>query len=273
MVDYAIDFIDNLFDAEHFSEPDVTAWMIRHFEVPIFATAIYLVMVFKGQEYMKDRPAFQVKWLFILWNFILSVFSICGAVMSVRIFMGYLEEPDGWFNTVCRSPRDHPRGFYHPNKNAFWAFAFSLAKIPEMLDTLFLVVQKKPIIFLHWYHHVTVMLFCWQGLIIDVLPCLYFMTMNFIVHGVMYPYYFFMSLSPITRAMVKPIALPLTALQIMQMIAGCGTMLIAIYWHFTGRNCPINHANTQLALVMYGSYFYLFAQLFANRHVKGAAKK
>ena len=32
------------------------------------------------------------------------------------------------------------------------------SQIPELLDTVFLVLQKKRVIFLHWFHHVTVMM-------------------------------------------------------------------------------------------------------------------
>jgi elongation of very long chain fatty acids protein 6 len=31
------------------------------------------------------------------------------------------------------------------------------------VDTLFIVLRKKPLIFLHWYHHITVLLFCWHA--------------------------------------------------------------------------------------------------------------
>lgn len=33
----------------------------------------------------------------------------------------------------------------------------------ELGDTLFLVFRGKTVPFLHWYHHVTVLYFCWLG--------------------------------------------------------------------------------------------------------------
>ena len=33
----------------------------------------------------------------------------------------------------------------------YWTFMFALSKVPELGDTLFIVLRKQPLIFLHWY--------------------------------------------------------------------------------------------------------------------------
>ena len=35
-----------------------------------------------------------------------------------------------------------------------------LSKVPETIDTLFIVLRRQPLIFLHWYHHASVLVYC-----------------------------------------------------------------------------------------------------------------
>ncbi|VDK55178.1 unnamed protein product [Gongylonema pulchrum] len=46
---------------------------------------------------------------------------------------------------------------------AFWACAFAASKIAELGDTIFLVMRKKPLAFLHWYHHAVVLIYSWNA--------------------------------------------------------------------------------------------------------------
>ena len=66
----------------------------------------------------------------------------------------------------------------------FWTLAFVLSKLPELVDTAWIVARKRPLIFLHWYHHVTVLLFCWHCYVVRSSLGLPFMAMNFSVHAV-----------------------------------------------------------------------------------------
>ena len=46
-------------------------------------TAIYLVLIFGGQWYMRERPAWDVQIPLICWNWLCSIFSLAGALRVV----------------------------------------------------------------------------------------------------------------------------------------------------------------------------------------------
>jgi len=113
--------------------------------------------------------------------------------------------------------------------------------VPELLDTAFIVLRKKPLIFLHWYHHVTVLLYCWHCYATRSSAGLWFTAMNFGVHALMYYYYF------LTALRVHPWWAPVvTALQISQMFVGVAVCAAVYYYQAVeGRPCDVSPANFQ----------------------------
>ena len=67
-------------------------------------------------------------------------------------------------------------------------------QVPELGDTIFIVLRKQKLIFLHWYHHITVLIYCWYSFSQYTAPARWFVVMNFIVHSIMYTYYAFRAL-------------------------------------------------------------------------------
>ena len=59
-------------------------------------------------------------------------------------------------------------------------------QLAELLDTLFLLLRKSPVILLHWYHHATVLLYCWHAYSVRIGTGLWFAAMNYSVHALMY---------------------------------------------------------------------------------------
>lgn len=66
----------------------------------------------------------------------------------------------------------------------------------------------------------------------------------------------------------------ITAFQISQMIVGVAVTMVAFYYYLReGDNCMIEKENNTAAMVMYGSYLFLFGQFFVARYFKAQAKK
>lgn len=129
---------------------------------------------------------FSLRPLLFVWNTFLAVFSILGTWRFGIEFFHTLTERYDFFviskmNDFYRElwmdfrRKDAIVNFFRPFTDsicfsvdpkgpaAFWACMFALSKIAEFGDTLFLVLKKRPVIFLHWYHHAVVLIYCWHS--------------------------------------------------------------------------------------------------------------
>lgn len=93
----------------------------------------------------------------------------------------------------------------------------------------------------------------------------------------MYGYYFLMAVK-MRPKWFNPMVV--TFMQLSQMFIGVGVTIVAFYYYshpVDGMTCHIRKENNVAAFLMYGSYFYLFAQFFVARYyrvkVKGEVKK
>ena len=233
-----------------------------HAEIPVLAVCLYFALVFYAPALLAHRPALNLKTPLAAWNLCLAVFSALGAAGTVPHLASALRA-HGFTATVCR----HPQEWYLDGRVGLCVALFILSKVPELLDTAFLVLQKKPVIFLHWFHHVTVMLYCWHAFHNRIATGLWFAAMNFSVHAVMYTYYFLMAVG-CTRV-VRPVAPVVTTLQILQMAVGSYVTLHAAaeYYRHGAAACAVDPANFKLGLAMYGSYMLLFCVLFGRKYL------
>ena len=244
--------------------------MLKHTEIPVFFTFAYIAVVFYGQAFMANRKPLWLKPFVALWNLGLATFSILGALICVPYLID-IAGKKGYRWTVCTDPTTEDY-FYHGPVGA-WVYLFVLSKIPELVDTLFLVFQKKDVILLHWFHHFTVMLYCWSSWLMKSPTGIWFATMNFSVHAIMYSYYFFMCFS-IGRKIVRPFAVIITTLQIVQMVGGIGISITAYDYMMRDEKCnALDPATCKMGLAMYISYFILFSQLFYKLYIAPKPKK
>lgn len=138
-----------------------------------------------------------------------------------------------------------------------WVFLFCLSKIPELLDTYLLCFRKKPIILLHWYHHFTVMLYCWDAWAVIQDNGAWFAGMNLVVHSVMYSYF---AAAVLGVRFSRPTQQAITLLQITQMVLG---LVIVLHNLLVCNTEPVNGF---CALAMYLSYLVLFVQFYLSKY-------
>lgn len=152
--------------------------------------------------------------------------------------------------------------------SGFWVMLFIFSKVPELVDTIFIVLRKKPLIFLHWYHHISVLAFCWNAYATTAGSGLYFVAMNYSVHALMYGYYCLQALNMCPKSF--PTVL-ITISQIAQMFVGTGVCLSTWYFMLSGKSCNNSLSNLTAGAIMYSSYLYLFVEFALKRY--GGPKK
>jgi hypothetical protein len=235
-------------------------WLGQNTHLPYICAVLYVIVVFGLRDFVMPKlQPFRLKIALALWNLGLCLFSVYGATRTVPVLFGLIYN-QGFLASVCNNTA---KAWCESNAG-LWVFLFIVSKIPELVDTLFLALRKKPIILLHWYHHITVMIYCWYAGYLTIMTGLWFAAMNLCVHSVMYFYYFLQALD--IRFMPGK---PITIFQISQMIMGVYIACVTAYQYKVVGKCE-GHTETNIyfALAMYFSYLVLFVQLFVDSYIR-----
>ncbi|XP_030059233.1 elongation of very long chain fatty acids protein 6 isoform X1 [Microcaecilia unicolor] len=241
-----------------FDEQGAIEWFQENWNKSFVFSMVYAALIFGGQYVMKERRKFELRLPLILWSLSLALFSIIGALRT-GWYMGHILITSGFKQSVC------DQGFYKGPVSKFWAYAFVISKVPELGDTLFIVLRKQKLIFLHWYHHITVLLYTWYTYKDMVAGGGWFMTMNYGVHAVMYSYY---ALRAAQLHVPRFCAMFITLTQILQMVMGLAVNVLVHSWMQDG-TCPSTWENIFCSSVMYFSYLLLFCSFFYKAYLKG----
>jgi len=226
--------------------------------LPIGSLLFYLIGVLQIlPQIMSHRDPVQVGSILPYWNLFLFVGSSTAAsIYLVALIRKYWNS--SFYEMIC-DPYDQAfTGLY-----GFMAWIFLISKILEFVDTIFTVLKKKPISFLHWYHHATVMAYTWLSVSTRNSLGQWFGLVNYWVHTFMY-YYYWRTTSGYKITWAKT----LTTMQISQM--GVGIVLLGIWTYFWITKGYCNSTNGWLTvvsgLVMYGSYLVLFLRFYGQRY-------
>lgn len=231
-----------------------TTWIIS-----IWVSILYVTLVFVGQRVMAQRKAFVLRKPLIAWNAGMAVFSFLGFIrVSPELFRTI--STHGLLFSVCVT------SYGRDPVAAFWISAFVTSKFVELLDTAFIVLRKRPLLFLHWYHHVTVLLFAWHSAKEVSATGRWYAWMNYGVHSFMYAYFAVRAMKFHTPEWMR---IFVTALQISQMAAGV-TISYVVYRSKTKwrASCHQTWSNLTFAGVIYFTYFILFLVYFYDAYIK-----
>ncbi|VDM58950.1 unnamed protein product [Angiostrongylus costaricensis] len=236
----------------------------RSVEKPAFIISMaYVVTIFGIQAVMKNFKPFQLTSILNFWNAWLAIFSTIGSCMT-GYGLFYEIYHRGFVSSYTRA------GDYFTGYSGYWTFLFTMSKVLEFGDTILIVLRKKPLIFLHWYHHVLTMNYAIISYSYDVAFNSWIGWMNFTVHSIMYGYYMLRSLGVKVPAWI---ARNITTMQILQFVI---TLLILFHIGYLSSSDVQVDSHPKIywfCVFMEISYVVLFANFYFQSYIKGGGKK
>jgi hypothetical protein len=154
----------------------------------IVAVPIYLAFLLIGTQVMRKRPP-------VNCNKALGYHNLVLFVLSVAMFVGSVAElivssvNNGFYETYCGGTIPGQENIYK-GRLWFWAFLFYASKYYELFDTVFIVLKKRPLLFLHVYHHIIIIALCLYFLRERVVYFENGVLANALIHSFMYWYYY-----------------------------------------------------------------------------------
>ncbi|KTW32366.1 uncharacterized protein T551_00456 [Pneumocystis jirovecii RU7] len=143
---------------------------------------LYYVIIFLGQLIMKPFSPKRLNTISRIYNLFLSILSGCFFLLLFEQMFPVVWK-NGLYYSICDA-----RSWSQPTVTIY--YLNYLIKYIELMDTVFLFLKKKPLQFLHCYHHGATIFLCFSQLIgqtpVSYIP----IFLNLGVHVVMYYYYF-----------------------------------------------------------------------------------
>ncbi|CAB3403935.1 unnamed protein product [Caenorhabditis bovis] len=247
---------------EYWDDLTMHTFFKNHWAKSIYLALGYIIVTNVLQKFMESRKPYSMRPILLVWNGALAIFSIFGTWrFGIEFYNAVFRR--GLVDSICFSVDPHQPA-------AFWACMFAMSKIAEFGDTLFLVLRKRPVIFLHWYHHAVVLVLSWHAAVELTAAGRWFIFMNYFVHSIMYTYY---AITSVGYRLPKIISMTVTALQTVQMLIGVGISVIVLILKLNGQVCQQSYDNLALSFAIYASFLVLFSSFFNNAYLVKKPKK
>jgi hypothetical protein len=241
----------------------------------VLLTIVYLVSIFWIQKAMKSRPAPSLKPAFAVHNILLSFFSLVLLVLLLETLVPIFLER-GFYFAICAPEMWHGA---HGRRLELYYYINYLFKFYELGDTYFMALSKKKLEFLHVYHHSATFWLCFSQLLGNTSVQWFVITLNLLVHVLMYYYYARAALG--VQVWWKKY---LTTLQIVQFLLDLFIVFYCTITHFAGlyypdvfgrHDCHGSEVAAFIGCGILSSYLVLFIQFFQQTYSarREAAKK
>ena len=163
---------------------------------------------------------------------------------------------------------------------SLWVCLFVFSKVLELGDTIIMILRKRRVSLLHFYHHATVLPWAWHELANESAPSATFAAMNLAVHSVMYSYFAIASSEYGRKHFPSHGTIPklITFFQCLQMLCGIVLLLFA-YYHkniinnyspsskkTSSSSCNVTNFSIGISTFIYATYFMLFLNFANNKY-------
>eukprot|EP01095_Lingulamoeba_sp_RSL-Kostka_P013877 TRINITY_DN585_c0_g4_i2.p1 TRINITY_DN585_c0_g4~~TRINITY_DN585_c0_g4_i2.p1 ORF type:complete len:316 (+),score=62.40 TRINITY_DN585_c0_g4_i2:107-1054(+) len=225
----------------------------------------YLATIFVLEKFMNQFKSgfkgFFFNTIVAIHNFFLTLVSLGLLILMIEHLFPIYYHHGIWF-TFCDIT------VYVNSNMMFFVYVNYLIKYYEFIDTFFLVLKKKPLTFLHVFHHSMTMLLTYTQqhghTTVQWVP----ITLNLSVHVLMYFYYFLSGIG--VRCWWKQYV---TYLQILQFVLDlivcylCSWVLFSAFLDIPKLPVPIDDCYGTPNAAIFGcglltSYLFLFIQFF-----------
>jgi len=233
------------------------------------ALTSYLAIIFGVQAFMKNQQPIRLNTLFQAHNVILSSGSLLLLVLMLEEIL-----PIWWNNGVhhalCAEEAWTSRMEFYYMVNYYFKYL-------ELLDTVFLAFKKKPLQFLHVFHHSATALLCYSQLNGKTSISWAVITLNLGVHVIMYYYYY--ATAGGAKIWWKKY---LTTMQITQFIIDLFVVYFGTYEHTAATyfadtlphigNCAGSETAAVFGCALLTSYLGLFINFYLQTYKKPSPK-
>ncbi|KIK70988.1 hypothetical protein GYMLUDRAFT_147528 [Collybiopsis luxurians FD-317 M1] len=231
----------------------------------VFTTlASYLAIIFGIQAYKRNREPQKLNTLFKAHNVILSSGSLLLLLLILEEIIP-IAWNHGFYYGICAPQAWTPRMEFYYMINYYFKYL-------ELLDTVFLAYKKKPLAFLHVFHHSATALLCYSQLGGRTSISWTVITLNLAVHVLMYYYYY--ATAGGRRIWWKKY---LTTMQIVQFIIDLFIVYFGTWQHFAFRyrpnllhwgDCAGSESAAIFGCALLTSYLGLFINFYIQTYKK-----